>query len=65
VIADGSKLYAIRDDVTGETTSADLVKQIGKDNVKPIPVHPNLLQDLAPAKRMAFLKGWKETAGKK
>ena len=65
VIADGSKLYAIRADVTGETTSADLIRQIGKDNVRPIPVHPNLLQDLAPAKRMAFLKGWKETAGKK
>ncbi len=65
VIANGSKLYAIRADVTGETTSADLIRQIGKDNVKPVPVHPDLLKDLVPAKRMAFLKAWKETAGKK
>ncbi|KQW97085.1 iron ABC transporter substrate-binding protein [Massilia sp. Root418] len=65
VIANDSKLYAIRADVTGETTSADLIKQIGKDNVKPVPVHPIVLQFLGPAKRMAFLKQWKETAGKK
>ncbi len=65
VIANDSRLYAIRADVAGETTSADLVKQIGKDNVKPVPVHPILLQFLGPAKRMAFLKQWKETAGKK
>jgi len=65
VIANESKLYAIRADVSGETTSADLIKQIGKDNVKPVPVHPIILQFLGPAKRMAFLKQWKETAGKK
>ena len=65
VIANDAKLYAIRADVTGETTSADLVKQIGKDNIKPVPVHPILLQFLGPQKRMAFLKQWKETAGKK
>ncbi|AKU24456.1 ABC transporter substrate-binding protein [Massilia sp. NR 4-1] len=65
VIANDSRLYAIRADVTGETTSAELIKQIGKDNVKPVPVHPILLQFLGPAKRMAFLKQWKETAGKK
>lgn len=65
IIANESKLYAIRADVVGETTSADLIKQIGKDNVKPVPVHPIVLQFLGPAKRMAFLKQWKETAGKK
>ncbi|QGZ39204.1 iron(III) transport system substrate-binding protein [Pseudoduganella flava] len=65
VIANESKLYAIRADLTGETTSADLVKQVGQDKLKPIPVHPSVLQDLVPAKRMAFLKQWKDTAGKK
>jgi iron(III) transport system substrate-binding protein len=65
VIANDSKLYAIRADVKGETTSADLIKQIGEKNIKPVPVHPILLQFLGPAKRMAFLKQWKETAGKK
>lgn len=65
IIANDSKLYAIRQDVTGETTSAELIKQVGKDNVRPVPVHPILLQFLGPQKRMAFLKQWKETAGKK
>jgi iron(III) transport system substrate-binding protein len=65
VIADESKLYAIRADVKGDTTSAELIRQIGAKNIKPVPVHPALLQYLAPAKRMAFLKGWKDTAGKK
>lgn len=65
VIANESKLYAIRPDVVGETTSADLIKQLGQDKIKPVPVHPILLQFLGPQKRMAFLKQWKETAGKK
>jgi len=65
VIANESKLYAIRADVTGETTSADLVKQVGEKNLKPLAVGPAVMEYLAPAKRMAFLKQWKETAGKK
>jgi iron(III) transport system substrate-binding protein len=65
VIANESKLFAIRADVTGETTSSDLIKQIGQDKIKPVPVHPILLQFLGPQKRMAFLKQWKESAGKK
>jgi iron(III) transport system substrate-binding protein len=65
VIANDAKLYAIRADVKGETTSADLVRIIGANNVKPVPVHPAVLEYLVQAKRMAFLKQWKETAGKK
>ncbi len=65
VIANDSKLYAIRADVVGETTSSDLIKAIGEKNAKPIPVSPDVLQYLAPAKRMAFLKDWKDSAGKK
>jgi iron(III) transport system substrate-binding protein len=65
VIANDSKLFAIRADVKGETTSAELIREIGEKNIKPLPVHPSLLQYLAPAKRMAFLKQWKETGGKK
>jgi spermidine/putrescine-binding protein len=41
IIANDSKLFAIRADVTGETTSAELIKQIGKDKIKPVPVHPD------------------------
>jgi iron(III) transport system substrate-binding protein len=65
IIANDSKLYAIRADVKGETTSAELIAEIGEKNVKPLPVHPSLLAYLAPAKRMAFLNQWKATAGKK
>jgi len=65
VIANGSRLFAIRADVVGETTSAELIKQIGAANVKPVPVHPIILQFLGPVKRMAFLTQWKETGGKK
>jgi iron(III) transport system substrate-binding protein len=65
IIANDSKLYAIRADVKGETTSAELIREIGEKNIKPVPVHPSVLQYLEPAKRMAFLKQWKETAGKK
>lgn len=65
IIANESKLFSIRTDVKGETTSSDLIKMVGEKNIKPVPVHPSILQYLAPAKRMAFLKQWKETAGKK
>jgi len=65
VVANESKLFAIRSDVKGEATAAALTRQLGEKNIKPLAVHPNLLQFLAPVKRMAFLKQWKETAGKK
>jgi iron(III) transport system substrate-binding protein len=65
VIANQSKLFAIRPDVKGETTSAELIHEIGAEKMKPLPVDVSLLQYLAPAKRMAFLKQWKDTAGKK
>jgi iron(III) transport system substrate-binding protein len=65
VIANASKLYAIRADVTGETTSTDLIKMVGEKNVKPLPVSPAVGEYLDPALRLAFLKEWKATAGKK
>ena len=65
IIANESKLFAIRADVKGETTSTELIAMVGEKNIKPIPVSPAVLDYLVPAKRMAFLKTWKETAGKK
>ena len=65
VIADASKLYAIRADVSGDTTSSDLIKMVGEKNIKPLPVSPAVAEYLDPAIRMAFLKEWKATAGKK
>src|SRR5437867_10714843 len=64
VIANESQLYAIRADVKGETTSAELIKQYG-ETLKPMPVGPLLLQYLDQTKRLAFLKQWKEAVGKK
>ncbi|MES2105378.1 MAG: ABC transporter substrate-binding protein [Pseudomonadota bacterium] len=64
MIANEAKLYAIRADVKGETTSSNLAKQIGT-GLKPLPVNPMLLQYLDQGKRLAFLKQWKDTAGKK
>ncbi len=65
IIANDSKLFAIRADVKGETTSSELIQMVGEKNIKPIPVSTAVLDYLAPAKRMAFLKTWKDTAGKK
>ena len=65
VIANASKLFAIRADVTGETTSSELIKEIGEKNLKPLPVSPAVAEYLEPALRLAFLKEWKATAGKK
>lgn len=64
IIANDSKLYAIRADVTGETTSSDLNKEIGA-GLKPLPVSASMLQYMDQTKRLAFLKQWKEAAGKK
>jgi iron(III) transport system substrate-binding protein len=63
IIANESKLYAIRSDVTGETTSADLTKEIGK-GLQPLQVNTDLLQYLDQSKRLAFLKQWKEAMKK-
>ena len=65
VIANDAKLYAIRTDVKGETTAAELIREVGEKNIKPLQVGPQVMEYLAPAKRMAFLKQWKDTAGKK
>lgn len=64
VIANDSKLFSVRPDVTGETTSADLTRQLGSA-LKPLTVGPVLLENLDQTKRLAFLKQWKEAAGKK
>jgi iron(III) transport system substrate-binding protein len=63
-IANEAKLYSIRPDVTGATTSAELSKEIGS-GLKPLPVSTALLQYLDQGKRLAFLKQWKEAMGKK
>ncbi|MFL9924228.1 ABC transporter substrate-binding protein [Herbaspirillum lusitanum] len=64
IIANDAQLFAIRGDVTGATTSAELNKQLGAA-LKPMPVNTELLEYLDQTKRLAFLKQWKDAAGKK
>jgi iron(III) transport system substrate-binding protein len=64
IIANEANLFAIRPDITGEANPRGLGKKIGA-GMKPLPVNPMLLQYLDQNKRLAFLKQWKEAAGKK
>jgi len=65
VIANEAKLFALRTDINVESSSGELIKKVGDKNLLPLPVGPEVTEFLAPAKRMAFLKRWKETGGKK
>lgn len=64
VIANESKLYSLRGDVTGEATSTELMKEIG-NGIKPIHVEPALAEYLDQGKRLAFIKQWKDVVSKK
>ncbi|QDZ29717.1 ABC transporter substrate-binding protein [Noviherbaspirillum sp. UKPF54] len=64
IISNDSKLYAIRSDVHGETSSVELSKEIG-NGLKPLQVNVMMLQYMDQAKRLAFLKQWKEAMAKK
>jgi iron(III) transport system substrate-binding protein len=59
IIARKSDLFAIRAGVTGEFTATQLQAQMG-DKLKPVPVGPQLLGNLDPAKRLQFLKEWQQ-----
>ncbi|MQR00813.1 ABC transporter substrate-binding protein [Glaciimonas soli] len=64
IISNESQLYSLRGDVSGHNTLGALTTQLGSA-LKPIPITPALLQYLDQTKRLAFLKQWKATAGKK
>lgn len=61
IIANDAQLFAIRADVTGTTTSAELTRQLGAA-LKPMPVSAELLEYLDQKKRLDFLKQWKQAA---
>lgn len=63
LIANASKLNAVRNDLTGENTASELSKEIGK-GLKPLQVNVMMLQYMDQTKRLAFLKQWKEAMGK-
>ena len=63
IMANDATLFSVRDDVEGPYSMAALTRQLGA-RLKPIPVDMSLLAALAPAKRLATLRKWQETARK-
>ena len=55
------ELFSIRSDVDAEFTAASLTKQLGQNNVKPIPVSAEIVTYLDQKKRLDFLSDWKAT----
>ena len=64
IIANDAQLFSIRADISGDGTAADLLRKHGAA-IKPIPVDPTILAGMEPAKRLAFIKRWKESTAKK
>jgi iron(III) transport system substrate-binding protein len=63
-LSTASELYSIRADVEGETTAAALNKELGA-SLKPIQIGPGLLTYLDQAKRVEFLKVWRQNVARK
>jgi iron(III) transport system substrate-binding protein len=61
IMANQATLFSVREDVEGPYSAAALTKELGA-TLKPIPVDMGLLAALAPAKRLATLRKWQETA---
>jgi iron(III) transport system substrate-binding protein len=59
IMANKALIYALRDDVEGQATAANLTKEFGKA-LRPIEVGPDLLTALDKTKRLDFLKRWQE-----
>lgn len=62
VISDKADLFAIRADIKGETTLANLAKLLGS-GAKPIPIGQDTIEFLDPKKRLDFLKKWQQALG--
>ena len=62
LIATKSELFSIRDDVEGEFTSTALRKALGT-SLKAIGVGPALMVYLDQAKRLEFIKLWRQATG--
>jgi iron(III) transport system substrate-binding protein len=59
LIGSDVELFSIRNDVDAEYTAASLTKQLGANNVKPIPVNAEIVTYLDQKKRLDFLNAWK------
>jgi iron(III) transport system substrate-binding protein len=63
IMANQATLFSLREDVEGPYSAAALSKELGS-RLKPIPVDMGLLAALAPAKRLAMMRKWQDTARK-
>jgi iron(III) transport system substrate-binding protein len=61
IMANQATLFSLRDDVEGPYSAGALSKELGS-RLKPIPADMGLLAALTPAKRLATLRKWQETA---
>ena len=59
VLANQSGMFALRSDVSGETTAAALTRTLGS-SVKPVAIGPSLMAYLDRRKRRDFLSQWKQ-----
>jgi iron(III) transport system substrate-binding protein len=59
LIGSDVELFSVRNDVDAEYTAASLNKQLGPNNVKPIPVSAEIVTYLDQKKRLDFLGAWK------
>jgi iron(III) transport system substrate-binding protein len=64
IIANESRLFAVRDDVEGSSTARTLAKALG-GSLRPIVVGPGLLAYQDQAKRVEFLRRWHRAASRK
>ncbi len=63
IVSDKADLFAIRSDIKGETTMANLSKQL--KNAKPIPISKDTVEFLDQKKRLDFLNKWQQAIGTK
>ena len=61
IMANQATLFSLRDDVEGPYSAGALSKEL-VSRLKPIPADMGLLAALTPAKRLATLRKWQETA---
>jgi len=62
IVSDKADLFAIRSDIKGETTMANLSKQLGA-GAKTIPIGKETVEFLDQKKRLDFLKKWQQALG--
>lgn len=59
ILAEKARLFAIRDDVDGDATGRRLTDE-SRDRLRPIVIGPSLLVYLDQAKRVGFLRRWRQ-----